>query len=75
MAICKEHGWLFITSHNAVGTDGTHERWQARVCARCGRFEVFGMVQGEAFDISFTLPTQELVKAAGKYLERLGVLD
>lgn len=66
-----EHGWLFVTSHQAVGTDGSHERWQVRVCARCGLFEVFGKIQAHWFDISFNLPTDELVKAAGKYVEKI----
>lgn len=65
------HQFLLVSAHRAMGTDGTSERHEVRLCRVCGLFQVYGNQRGQHFDVSFTLPTDELVYAAGQYARYL----
>lgn len=66
-----KHHWLFVMSSRAVGTDENNHRYEVRLCRDCGKFEVYGDVNFQHFDIGFELPTDELVEAAGQYAKML----
>lgn len=71
---CK-HEFLFISASRAVGTDNNNHRHEVRLCRLCGLFDVYGDQNGTHFDVSFTLPTDDLVWAAGQYARYLQAAD
>lgn len=63
---CKHRHTLMVQSHRYTGTDGNNGRDRVEVCQDCGTFFVYGDKNGVRFSVRFTLPTAELVKAAGQ---------
>lgn len=66
-----KHRWLFVMSSRVMGTDDNNHRYEVRLCRDCGKFECYGDKNGQRFDFSFELPTDELVEAAGQYAKLL----
>ena len=65
---CQHLGSLLIQSHRSSSPP---ERHLVTVCPRCGQFTVAGSKEGVYFRVTFDLPTENLVEAAGRYLEYL----
>lgn len=68
---CKHTNTRFIQSGDRISTDGEHGRHRVTLCADCGLFSVYGDQNGVHFTVTFTLPTGELVEAAGQYVKHL----
>lgn len=76
---CGHRRSLFVVAWQCLSTDQakttTPERYEVRLCPDCGQFDVFGRIRGQAFEVDFTLPTTELVKAAAVYQRRIAQPD
>ncbi len=68
---CQHKNTIFIQGSNYTGVDCDHSRHTVSVCADCGQFSVWGDKNGVHFNVTFTLPTDELVQAAGQYARYL----
>ncbi len=66
MAFCEHKHNLFIQSSRSM-PDG--ERSEISICPDCGQFYIFAWKNGAHVEIRFALASDELVKAAGKYLD------
>lgn len=69
---CKHDHTLFVQSHRSSPPSQRHSVY---VCADCGEFHVSGMNDGAHFRVHFTLPTDELAKAAGQYVKFLSASE
>lgn len=67
---CEHKHALFVQAGNVVSTE-THSREQVELCPDCGKFLIYGHKDGVYFRITFTLPTPELVEAAGQFVKFL----
>lgn len=71
---CDHFGSLFIQSSRGTplgDMSPAPDRHCVRLCPKCGQFEVAAHKGSEYIEVRFTLPTQELVNAAGRYLAYL----
>lgn len=64
---CKHKHIQFLSGSHGMGS-GISYRHDVTICLDCGEFRVYGYKNGQTFDITFHLVTDEAIAAAGKYL-------
>lgn len=66
---CQHLTNLHIQSGSETGDN--YSRYNIRVCQICGEFQVFTFKNGQFFNLSFALVTEEQLAAAARYRMRL----
>lgn len=69
---CDHRRAMFLSgAQGGSAVSGMLHRHTVTLCPDCGEFYVFGRVNGQVFDIRFTLVGEDALNAAGQYMRLL----